>query len=118
MEVIPAVVPVVVVEVVPVIVPVVVVEIILAVIPVVVVEVIPVIVPVVVVEVVLDIIPVIVVEIIAAVIVSAVPLGLGHLAGDGVHFILVLDAVQHELQLILAVRQVVLPLDKLQVIPL
>ena len=104
-------------EVVLAVVPVIVVEIVLTVVPIVVVEVVPVVVPIVV-EVVPAVDPIVVVEIIAVVIVSAVPLGLGHLAGDGVHFILVLDAVQHELQLILAVRQVILPLDKLQVIPL
>ena len=91
-------------EVIPAVVPVVVVEIILAVVPIVVVEVVLAVIPIVVVEIVLTVIPIVIVEIIAAVIVGAVPLGLGHLAGDGVHFILVLDAVQHELQLILAVR--------------
>ena len=104
-------VPVVVKVIVPVVVKVVVPVVVKVVVPVVVVVVVPVVVPVVVKVVVpvVGVIPTIVV------VIGRVGFHLQHLAAAGVHLVLVLDAIQHEGDFVVAVVQIIVPLDKLQV---
>ena len=106
------VVPIVVVVVVPIVVVVVVPVVIVVVVPVVVVVVI---VPVVVPVVVKVVVPVVGVIPTIVVVIGRVGFHLQHLAAAGVHLVLVLDAIQHEGNFVVAVVQIIVPLDKLQV---